>query len=61
MKIQLIMTKNENISKEEANYFIFSDKVINSMYTDGDSDIKILFKNGKIDDFNKCSNNLIIT
>ena len=58
-----LMMKNENISKEEANYFIFSDKVSNSMYTDDDSDIKILFKNGKIDDFNKCSeqfdNNII--
>ena len=58
-----LMTKNENISKEEANYFIFSDKVSNSMYTDDDSDIKILFKDGKVDDFKKCSeqfdNNII--
>ena len=58
-----LMMKNENISKEEANYFIFSDKVSNSIYTDDDSDIKILFKNGKVDDFNKCSeqfdNNII--
>ena len=54
-----LMMKNENISKEEANYFIFSDKVSNSMYTDDDSDIKILFKNGKIDDFNKMDINII--
>ena len=56
--IKLCITKmmnNEKISKEEAEYFIFSDKVSNSLYSIGNSNINILFKNGEIKDLSKSS------
>ena len=49
------MINKEKISKEEAEYFIFSDKVSNSLYSIGNSNINILFKNGEIKDLSKSS------
>ena len=56
--IKLCITKminKEKISKEEAEYFIFSDKVSNRLYSIGNSNINILFKNGEIKDLSKSS------
>ena len=49
------MMINMNISKDEASYFIFSNKVSNSLYSTNSSNINILFKNGEIKDLSKSS------
>ena len=49
------MMINENISKTEASYFIFSNKVSNSIYSTNSNNINILFKNGEIKDLTKSS------
>ena len=51
----LAMMKDKNISKDQANYFIFTDKVSNSLYSTDNSNIKILFKNGEIKDLSESS------
>ena len=53
-KIEKMMI-NMNISKDEASYFIFSNKVSNSLYSTNSSNINILFKNGEIKDLSKSS------
>ena len=50
-----LMIKNEKINSKEAEFFIFSEKVSNSLYTDNDHNIKILFKEGYIKDFSNSS------
>ncbi len=50
-----LMIKNEKINPKEAEFFIFSEKVSNSLYTDNDHNIKILFKEGYIKDFSNSS------
>ena len=54
-KKALLMMKDENISKDQANYFIFTNKVSNSLYSTDNSNIKILFKNGEIRDLSESS------
>ena len=49
------MMKKENINLKESKYFIFSDKVSNSLYSIHESNIKILFKDGKIKDLSYSS------
>lgn len=49
------MMINENISKTEASYFIFSNKVSNSIYSTNSNNINILFKDGEIKDLTKSS------
>jgi uncharacterized protein len=51
----LVMMKDKNISKDQANYFIFTNKVSNSLYSTDNSNIKILFKNGEIRDLSESS------
>lgn len=53
-KMQKMMI-NENISKTEASYFIFSNKVSNSIYSTNSNNINILFKDGEIKDLTKSS------
>ena len=49
------MMKKENINLNESKYFIFSDKVSNSLYSIHESNIKILFKDGNIKDLSYSS------
>ena len=49
------MIKNEKITSHEVDFFIFSEKVSNSLYTTNDDNIKILFKDGSIKDFSNSS------
>ncbi|GGZ48634.1 HD domain-containing protein [Mesonia mobilis] len=44
-----------NISKEEANYFVFKGSVSNLAYRDDVENINILYKNGKVSDVIKAS------
>mgnify|MGYP006158266321 FL=1 len=53
-KIEKMMI-NMDISKDEASYFIFSNKVSNILYSTNSSNINILFKNGEIKDLSKSS------
>lgn len=50
-----LMIKNEKITSHEVDFFIFSEKVSNSLYTTNDDNIKILFKDGSIKDFSNSS------
>ena len=50
-----LMIKNEKITTHEVDFFIFSEKVSNSLYTTNDDNIKILFKDGSIKDFSNSS------
>ena len=47
--------KSYNISKQEAEYFIFSDKVSNSTYNIEKANINILMKNGEVIDITSAS------
>ena len=49
------MIKNEKITSHEVDFFIFSEKVSNSLYTNNDDNIKILFKDGSIKYFSNSS------
>ena len=44
------MMSDKGITKSEAEYFIYSDRVSNSLYSLKDNNIKILYKNGEIKD-----------
>ncbi len=48
-----------NISKEDADYFIFTGEAINTMYNPYDEKINILFKDGKVKDISQVDNTLI--
>ena len=50
-----LMIKNEKITSHEVDFFIFSEKVSNSLYSTNDDNIKILFKDGSIKDFSNSS------
>ena len=50
-----LMINNEKITSHEVDFFIFSEKVSNSLYTTNDDNIKILFKDGSIKDFSNSS------
>ena len=58
-KYQNLMITKEDISYNEAKYFIFSEKVSNSLYSINNSNIKILFKNGEIKDLSNASEQFI--
>ena len=49
----------EKINTNEASYFIFTNKVSNSLYSINNSNIKILFKNGEIKDLSQSSEQFI--
>ena len=44
------MMSDKGITKSEAEYFIYSDRVSNSLYSLKDNNIQILYKNGEIKD-----------
>ena len=48
-----------NISKEEADYFVFTGEAINTTYNPLDERINILFKDGSVKDISKVDNALI--
>ena len=50
-----LMINKEKITSHEVDFFIFSEKVSNSLYTTNDDNIKILFKDGSIKDFSNSS------
>lgn len=52
---RLALQQKYNISKEEANYFIFEGEIANLAYKDNNENINILQKNGKIRDVVKVS------
>ena len=56
---QNLMIKKEKINTNEASYFIFTNKVSNSLYSINNSNIKILFKNGEIKDLSQSSEQFI--
>ena len=58
-KYQKLMIKKEKINANEASYFIFTNKVSNSLYSINNSNIKILFKNGKTKDLSQSSEQFI--
>ena len=53
-KLQLVMDEF-NISREEANYFVFTGSTSNTAYHANDEQIKIMYKNGKTKDVAKAS------
>jgi HD superfamily phosphohydrolase len=57
-KRRLSLQEKENISAEEAGYFVFSGEVTNTAYKSENNNINILHKNGKISDVAKASDQL---
>lgn len=53
-KLEKFMREN-NMTAEEANYFVFTGEANNLAYTTSDQPIKILYKNGKLKDVSKAS------
>lgn len=47
--------KDHDMTAEEANYFVFTGEANNLAYTTSDQPIKILYKNGKLKDVSKAS------
>ncbi|OEY71463.1 HD domain-containing protein [Salegentibacter salarius] len=52
------LQEKQNISAEEADYFVFSGEVTNTAYKSENNNINILHKNGKISDVAKASDQL---
>ncbi len=52
------LIKKYNITIAEANYFVFTGSVTNQAYQQGNQNINILYKNGKIEDIVKASDQL---
>ena len=52
---EMELLKKNNISSEEVNYFIFTDKVSNNTYNIDKSNINILMKNGDVIDITSAS------
>ncbi|WP_286761644.1 HD domain-containing protein [Salegentibacter sp. UBA1130] len=57
-KRRIALQEKENISAEEADYFVFSGEVTNTAYKSENNNINILHKNGKISDVAKASDQL---
>jgi hypothetical protein len=57
-KRRVALQQKENISAEEADYFVFSGEVTNTAYKSENNNINILHKNGKISDVAKASDQL---
>jgi len=57
-KRRLALQEKQNISAEEADYFVFSGEVTNTAYKSENNNINILHKNGKISDVAKASDQL---
>lgn len=57
-KRRISLQEKENISAEEADYFVFSGEVTNTAYKSENNNINILHKNGKISDVAKASDQL---
>lgn len=59
LKLHLdMMIKKYNITKAEANYFVFTGAITNQAYEQKKQNINILYKNGKIEDIVKASDQL---
>jgi len=56
-----LVAKKLHLSLEEANYFVFTDKVENNAYNPASMKINILFKDGKIMDIAEASDQLNIS
>ena len=50
-------TEKYPITREEASYFVFTDEITNNAYRQGDGSIKILMKDGTLQDITKASDN----
>lgn len=57
-KFKVRVQKDFNISRKEAEYFVFSGEVFNVAYNSNKDHIKILHRNGKISDVAKASDQL---
>jgi len=57
-KRRIALQEKQNISAEEADYFVFSGEVTNTAYKSENNNINILHKNGKISDVAKASDQL---
>jgi len=56
-KLQASAAKKYHIPKEEINYFVFTDIIKNNAYKPGDGSIRILMKDGTIQDITTASDN----
>lgn len=52
------LQQKHNISDHEANYFVFTGQISNQAYTRKKQNINILYKNGKVEDIVKASDQL---
>ena len=50
-----------SLSREEANYFVYADKLTNNAYNEDKENINLLYKNGDTLDLSKASDNLNIS
>ncbi len=57
---QLAIDKFGLIDEEEAGYYVFTDRIVNDAYKVGDENIRILFKNGEVQDITQSTDNLIL-
>lgn len=54
---QLAIVKLGLLDDEDASYYVFTDRVVNDAYKVGDENIKILLKNGEVQDIAEASDN----
>ncbi len=56
-----IVKKQLNVSEEEVNYFVYTDRLTNNAYNQNKQNINLLMKNNEIIDLSKASDNLNIS
>ena len=56
-----IIQKQLSISREEAKYFVYAEKLTNNAYNEDKENINLLFKNGETIELSKASDNLNIS
>ncbi len=62
VQLEKEMVKNQlNISDEEVNYFVYTDRLTNNAYNQNKQSINLLMKNNEIIDLSKASDNLNIS
>ena len=56
-----IIQKHLSLSREEAKYFVYAEKLTNNAYNEDKENINLLFKNGETIELSKASDNLNIS
>jgi len=57
VELKQLVKQKYNLDDEQSGYYIFTDRVVNDAYKVGDENIRILLKNGEVQDISDASDN----